>query len=104
MKTLTLTGAALLLTSTVVSAAGIERASNSYGILLADGNQIELSYSSAQPEVSGDYPAALGGGSTGDMAEDYANFGIALKYGLTECSASCFASFARPTRTMTQKL
>ncbi|MEL6571019.1 MAG: outer membrane protein transport protein [Pseudomonadota bacterium] len=82
-RTLTTT-AALLLTTTAVSAGGLDRGSNSYSVLFEDGNYLELSFSSVRPEVSGDYAAGLGGGSTGDMADDYNNFGVALKYQIND--------------------
>ncbi len=82
-RTLTTT-AALLLTTTAVSAGGLDRGGNSYSVLFEDGNYLELSFSSVRPDVSGDFAAALGGGSTGDMAEDYTNFGVALKYEINE--------------------
>lgn len=82
-QTLTL-GAALLLTTTAATAGGLDRGGNGYAVLFEDGNYVELSFSTVRPEVSGEYVAALGGGSTGDMAEDYTNFGVSLKYELND--------------------
>lgn len=84
MKTTLTTGAALLLTTTAAFAGGIDRGGNAYSVLFEDSNYLELSFSTAKPDVSGDYPAALGGGSTGNMAEAYNGLGLALKYGITD--------------------
>ena len=78
-KTLT-TGAALLLSTAVAQAGGIDRTGNPYAALFEQGNYVELSFSSVRPDVSGTYPAAFGGGSTEDMAVDYTSVGAALKY------------------------
>jgi len=84
MKNYLSTGAALLLTTTAATAGGLDRGGNSYSVLFEDGNYAELSFSIAQPDVSGDYAAGLGGGSTEDMAEDFNNFGVALKFAINE--------------------
>ncbi len=84
MKKFLSTGAALLLTTTVANAGGLDRTGNPYAVMFEDGNYVELSFSSVKPEVSGDYPTEAGGGSTGDMAEDYSSAGLALKFALTE--------------------
>lgn len=84
MKTTMTAGAALLLSTTIVTAGGLDRAGTPYAILFEDGNQVQLSFSSTSPSVSGDYPALLGGGSTGNMAEDFTNFGGAFKYAIND--------------------
>ncbi len=84
MKKTFTTAAALMLTTTAASAGGIDRSGNAYAALFETGNYVELSFSSVKPEVTGTYPAALGGGSTGDMAGDYTNLGLALKYALND--------------------
>lgn len=82
-------GAALLLTTSIASAGGLDRSGNAYSVLFEEGNYVQLSFSSTMPDVTGDYlpgnpPDGLGGGSTGNMANDYFNAGLALKYGITE--------------------
>lgn len=72
------------LAATSVAAGGIERASNDYGVLFADGSQVAFSLSFAKPKVSGDYDAALGGGSTGDMADDYVTTSASYKMDIGE--------------------
>ena len=77
-------GAALLLTTSIASAGGLDRSGNAYSVLFEDGDHVQLSFSSATPDVSGDYPGGLGGGSTGNMAESFFSAGLALKYGVTD--------------------
>jgi long-subunit fatty acid transport protein len=72
--------AALLLTTSIASAGGIDRTGNPYSVLFEDGNYVQLSFSSVAPDVSGDYNALLGGGTTENMTESYFNAGFALKY------------------------
>lgn len=84
MKNLTTLGAALMLTTTAAHAGGLDRSGNSYSVLFEDGNYVELSFSSVKPEVSGDYAALLGGGSTGNMANEYTSLGAALKYNIND--------------------
>uniref|UniRef100_A0AAN0NJS7 Porin family protein n=1 Tax=Yoonia rhodophyticola TaxID=3137370 RepID=A0AAN0NJS7_9RHOB len=83
MKNVMTAGAALLLTTSIASAGGIDRTGNPYSVLFEDGNYAQLSFSSVMPEVSGDYPATFGGGSTDNMAESYLSFGAAVKYAVT---------------------
>lgn len=68
--TATLSLAALLASTTIAAAGGLDRSQNGYGILFEDGNRFELGLSSAMPEVTGSHPAGIGGGTTGDMAGD----------------------------------
>jgi long-chain fatty acid transport protein len=76
--------AALMLSTTAATAGGIDRGGNNYSVLFEDGDYIALSFSSVTPDVSGDYPAALGGGSTDNMSESYTNAGVAMKYEVTD--------------------
>lgn len=82
MKYVMTAGAALLLTTTIAHAGGIDRSGNSYSILFEEGNHAQLSFSTATPDVSGEYPGDTG--STGNMAESYSSAGFALKYGMTD--------------------
>ena len=77
-------GAALLLSTSIAAAGGIERGLTNYGILFEDGNYVELGFSSVSPNVSGDYDVLLGGGSTGDMANDYTQLSLSYKHQLTD--------------------
>lgn len=84
MKKIMTAGTALLLTTTLAHAGGIDRSLNNYGVLFEDGDYMELGFSVAKPDVSGDYIPALGGISTGDMAEDYASLSFSYKNQLTD--------------------
>lgn len=83
MKQAITTGAALLLTSSIATAGGIDRSGNPYAVIFEDGNFAQLSFSSVSPDVSGEYPGAVGGGSTENMAKSYVTGGAALKYGIS---------------------
>ena len=67
-------GAALLATTTMVSAGGIDRSGQPITAIFEDGNYVELSFGSISPSVTG----VLGVGS-GNMAPTYSTFGMALK-------------------------
>ncbi len=84
MKHTLTAGAALLLTTAAAHAGGIDRTGNPYSVLFEKGNYAQLSFSSVTPEVSGDYPAAFGGGSTDNMAGSYLSFGAAVKYAVND--------------------
>jgi long-chain fatty acid transport protein len=68
-------GAALLATTTIVSAGGIDRSGQPITAIFEDGNYVELSFGSISPSVTG---TAFGTGS-GNMAPTYSTFGMALK-------------------------
>lgn len=76
--------AALLATTTIVNAGGIERSRTSYGVLFEEGNYLELGFSSVNPSVSGDYPALLGGGSTDNMANSEFLPSLSYKHQVTD--------------------
>jgi len=77
-------GSLLLLTTSIAQAGGLDRAGNAYSVLFEDGNYAQLSFSSTTPDVSGDFPDAVGGGSSKNMAKSYTSLGFALKYGITD--------------------
>ncbi|MEL6640365.1 MAG: outer membrane protein transport protein [Pseudomonadota bacterium] len=78
-KTLTTT-AALLLTTTAVSAGGLDRATLSPGILFEDGRTVQLSFGSVQPDVTGSAATPAGALDSGNVGVDYTTFGTALKF------------------------
>lgn len=84
MKTLNLSVLALAVAAGGAQAGGIDRILNPYGVLFEEGNYVELSFTSLSPQVSGTYPAAAGGGSTGDMAEDSTYLSFAYKHQFTD--------------------
>ena len=68
--------AALALSSTAVFAGGIERSSQSVGILFEEGRYAEFSFSTVSPKVSGVFAGAV---PSGDMAPSYSNFSLGYK-------------------------
>lgn len=74
-RTLT-TCAALLLSTTLASAGGLDRSGQSVAALFEAGNYIEGSIGYVMPQVSGVDPTAK---SSGDMAQDYFPLGFAIK-------------------------
>lgn len=79
MKNFLLAGTALTLVAGAANAGGIDRSRAPYSILFEEGSYAQLSFSVANPDVSGDYVAALGGGSTDNMAEGFVSVGLAYK-------------------------
>ncbi|MDQ2065461.1 hypothetical protein Q9295_03675 [Xinfangfangia sp. CPCC 101601] len=63
-------------------AGGIERSHSPYAILWESGNYAELSFAYVKPKVSG----TVGGGavSSGDMAGDYSQIGLGVKYAIND--------------------
>ena len=87
MKNVMTAGAALLLTTSLAQAGGLDRSGSAYSILFEDGNAAQLSFSTVRPDVSGNYDSSpIPGfeGSSGNMANSYASFGFAVKYAMTE--------------------
>ena len=89
MKNLMPAGAALLLTTSLVNAGGIERATTSTALLFEEGNYLELNFGYVAPEISGTQAIPAGGGSpvgssSGDMTDNYVQFGFGYKNDLTD--------------------
>ncbi|MFA8443021.1 outer membrane protein transport protein [Yoonia sp.] len=89
MKNTLTAGAALLLTTSIASAGGVERAAPSAALLFEEGNYLELNFGYVSPEVSGTQAftagaSSLAGASTGDMAEDYVQLGFGYKNDLND--------------------
>lgn len=82
---------ALLATTSIAAAGGIDRTGSNYSFLFQDGNYAELSFSSVRPSVSGNYPTALGGGSTDGLAKDYTTVSLSYKHQFTDQFAVGFA-------------
>ncbi len=73
MKTYMTAGAALLMTTTIAAAGGLDRSGQSIGAIFEDGDYAELSFGSVSPNVSS---AALGGAN---MAPSYTQFGLGYR-------------------------
>ncbi|MBF9060479.1 hypothetical protein HKCCSP123_14945 [Rhodobacterales bacterium HKCCSP123] len=88
--------AALLATTAIAQAGGVERASSSPAILFEEGTYVELSYTWADPSVSGEqsfgvpasanppFPGAPDGSSSGDIAPAYSFAGLAFRTDINE--------------------
>ncbi|MBT8412136.1 MAG: transporter, partial [Octadecabacter sp.] len=75
MKNFLTAGAALLLTTGIATAGGLDRSGQGIGIIFEDGDYAELSYGSVSPSLTGDGI----GGVTGDIAPTYSQLGMGLK-------------------------
>jgi len=69
-----------IVAATGADAGGIDRGRLNYGLLFEDGDYAELGLSYVAPDVSGTYPGAFGGGTTGDMAGDYLTWSLSYKH------------------------
>ena len=69
----------LLMGASIAHAGGLDRSRLPYAALFESGRYVELGFSNVRPDVSGTYPALVGGGSTGDMANDYTTLSFAYK-------------------------
>lgn len=79
-------GAALLLTTSVASAGGLDRSGQPVGLIFEEGNVAQLSFGYVMPTISGEVTtnalAGLGtpqGSESGDMAGDYLQLGGGIK-------------------------
>jgi long-subunit fatty acid transport protein len=89
MKQLAAASAALLATTALVHAGGIERNAQSPSILFEEGGYVELGYSFANPDVSGTQvvpapPFSPAGSTSGDVAPSYGFATFAYKQDLGE--------------------
>ncbi len=69
------TGAALLLTTSIAHAGGIDRSGQSITAIFEDGDYAEFSFGMVMPEVSGE----VGLFDLGNIAPDYTSLGFAVK-------------------------
>jgi long-chain fatty acid transport protein len=88
MKNVLTAGAALLLTTTIAQAGGLDRSGQGVGIIFEEGNLVQLSFGYISPEVSGETVNAVGmappGQESGNMASAYAQFGGGIKYAYSD--------------------
>jgi long-chain fatty acid transport protein len=89
MKNLMIAGATLLLTTSIVSAGGVERSVPSVALLFEEGNYLELNFGLISPDVSGAQaitvgPSSEAGSSSGNMTEKYVQLGFGYKNDLTD--------------------
>lgn len=79
MKTTLGAGMALLLTSSSAFALGLDRSGQNIGALFEEGTYAELSFGYVTPDISGTDEAIFGGQGSGNVGEDYIQFGFAYK-------------------------
>lgn len=72
-------GAALLLTTTQLSALGLDRTGQHIGVIFENGSYAELSFGYVMSEVSGQDVATFGSSPTGNVAEDHGVLGMGYK-------------------------
>lgn len=84
MKQALTAGAALLLTTSLASAGGLDRSGQSITVLFEDGMYAELSFGQVTPSVDGTLASALGDLSSGNVGVDYFQVGAAFKNDLNE--------------------
>ncbi|HCP80394.1 MAG TPA: transporter, partial [Octadecabacter sp.] len=80
MKKFMTAGAALLMTTSIAAAGGLDRSGQGIGVIFEDGDYAELNFGSVSPDVSG---TGLGG-ATGNVTPDYMQLGMAYKTQLTD--------------------
>jgi long-subunit fatty acid transport protein len=78
MKQTLTVGAALLMTTSMAHAVGLDRSAQNIGIIFQNGNYAELSFGYVMPEVDGNDVAGAGS-DTGNVAEDYSILGLGYK-------------------------
>lgn len=85
MKNYLALGAILSTAASLASAGGIERTTQSVGILFEEGRYLEFGATFGSPNVSGIGPDVVGGAATsGDIAESFFTFGASYKADLND--------------------
>lgn len=84
MKKTLISTAALLLGTAPAFAAGIERSTQSIGILFEEGNYAEVGVQVTKPEVDGSDLAIYGGRDTGNVADDFNVMTFGYKHQFTD--------------------
>lgn len=84
MKIMTCGAAALLLSTTALSAGGIERSQQMLNILFETGRVVELGFTHVSPDIRGRDAAVFGGGGTGDVSGSYTVPSLSYKQDFTD--------------------
>ena len=82
MKLMTKSAVALLATTAIATAGGVERSNQSMSILFEEGTYAELSFSHVRADVSGVSSATTF--SSGDVATDYNNYALRYRQDITD--------------------
>ncbi|PKP84402.1 MAG: hypothetical protein CVT80_08325 [Alphaproteobacteria bacterium HGW-Alphaproteobacteria-2] len=80
MKKLIVALAALAATAGNLQAGSIDRNFLDTAVLFEKGNVLKFGAYHASPSLKGRFPAALGGGSTGDGGDSFQNYNASIKY------------------------
>ena len=91
MKHIASAAAALMLSTTIVSAAGLDRSGQGVGAIFADDNTVSLSFGVVQPNVVGSDDA----GNSYDVGDNYTQLGFSYTQHLTD-QASIALIFDQP--------
>ncbi|SHI42122.1 Long-chain fatty acid transport protein [Palleronia salina] len=84
MKKLFGTVAVLALAPAMAGALGLDRSGQPVTLLFEDGNYAELSFGRVFPSVDGNDVAAFGGSATGEVANNFSQVGLGVKYDLND--------------------
>jgi len=80
MNRIAAASAALLATTAIAQAGGLDRSNLNISPIFEDGTYVELSFGSVSPSVSG----TQGANTSGNMAESYLNYSFAVRDDLTD--------------------
>lgn len=84
MRIIGTSASALAVSAGMAFAGGIDRSGQGLNNLFEAGRNVELSFGFVNPSVSGNDVAAFGGGSTGNVGNDYTQFSLSYKQDLNE--------------------
>lgn len=86
MKTIITAGAALLMTTSIAAAGGLDRSGQGIGVIFEAGDYAELSFGSVSPSLTGSglSTAFAPGTGTGNIAPSYTQLGMAYKTQLSD--------------------
>ena len=84
MKTIMTAGAALLMTTSIAAAGGLDRSGQPIGVIFEDGDYAELSFGSVSPSITGVANPLLGGAASGNIAPSYTQVGMGFKTQLSD--------------------
>jgi long-subunit fatty acid transport protein len=79
LKKMMTVGAALLLTTSMAQAVGLDRSGQPIGIIFQDGNYAELSFGYVRPTIDGTDAAPFPSSDTDNVAKDYSILGLGYK-------------------------
>jgi long-subunit fatty acid transport protein len=84
LNTVLRAGAALLVTTSLASAGGLDRSGQSVAVIFEEGDYAELSFGVVTPSLTGNMNLALGGAASGNIASSFSQFGLSYKTKLSD--------------------